>query len=219
MKALIIPGLSSPCAPSYEQVYNGLRDSLKSQGFDEVELIFLPGQRKGDPNYLDGLSLSGAIDTVRKAMRRQSEERSCRLIGQSFGATVVLAAAVEEPWECLEKVICWGPVPFWRSWECFWKGVGRERVANGTRINSDQAFFQGLWPVEHLLKKLAYPIQVRIASGEMDEICPTYYVDYLKGHARSQGLINIEFKGLGGAGHVVRPDEKAWPAFINIMTG
>jgi len=213
--ALILPGLSSPFKGDHYRGYKSLAKAAKKRGYDKVEIGCFPGQWDANDKREGTLSPTSATNAIIQYMQElENDSTSFHIIAHSFGVNAALVASVDRDWKSLEKLILWGPIPFWISWRAFWKGVNREALAHGTLMD-DHTFFQELVPVEHLIGKIQ--CHTVIAAGKMDQYCPTYYFDYLQHVASEHENSAIEFRTAANCQHGVRPDDVGWSDYVDAL--
>lgn len=217
---LIVPGLSSPFAEAYRPCYALLKREAAIRGIQYCEVLLLPGQMDGSGAIAGRLSLRSAATTLNTRLRElEKTGRKYRLLGFSFGATVSLAAAVESRnLDGLEKVVLYGPIPFWLSWQNFVTQLDRSNLAKDTMLIPDLDYFRELVPVEHLLGLVRHPVLV--AAGSDDTYCPPHYLDYLEQVAHAANQTEIAFARVERCAHNVKEGlDCNWQQYIATVLG
>jgi pimeloyl-ACP methyl ester carboxylesterase len=213
---IIVPGLSSPFEEKYIPVYGLLtEEATLRRGFGSCEVLLLPGQMNENQQRDGQLSLpDGLSRLLNRISELESNEQPYRLLGLSFGSVLCLAALVENrSLRHLEKVVCWGPSPFWSSWNAFVRGAGREKLAKSTTLD-DREFFRTLVPVECLLDE---PYPTLIAAGSEDPYCPPYFLNYLWNTAQAAGRRNIQFASVTQCAHNVTRKDSNWQDYVSVV--
>ena len=133
---IIVPGLSSPFGDEKYQLARALlAEEAPLRGYTEVMVVTLPGQKQRDGSFCGELSLPSAAEGVAEFLAAQ-EKRGIpyRLLGLSFGGTVCLAVESASKLRHCEKIVLWGPSPFWVAWQAFVRGVHRAKLGKDTHL-------------------------------------------------------------------------------------
>jgi pimeloyl-ACP methyl ester carboxylesterase len=205
MNLLILPGAGNPdFSPLYAEVYRTLSEEARRYGFTAVyDTVRWAGQA-ANPDQAAGatLSLAGAVEIALVAARAMPKGPYA-ILGRSFGCTVALkvVARLTVDEHLPERLIFWGPPPFWSLWEMFVRDFSsnREKAAQkGVFIGA--GYFHGLEPVESLLRKAQVPTAV--TSGTEDGFCPPPFNEYLRSLCSENARVDVK-PPIKGAGHEV----------------
>ena len=140
-----------------------------------------------------------------------------RLLGISFGCTVALSTILrtDNKLKFLDKIVIWGPIPYWRSWKAFGRGIRDQRLGKGTTfIKNLKTFHAQTDPIEVMLPTVDY--NVHLCIGTNDKYVPVEYALYLASIARENDYLT--FSIIQGCSHNVKesPDQK-WMAYLEAI--
>jgi pimeloyl-ACP methyl ester carboxylesterase len=182
---VILPGAGDPASLGYIPVYDLLTKEAKKRGFEEVIVIKYPGQMSS--RTPGELSLAAAVSVVRETCFRIQGQMT--LLGRSFGCFVALetARAIKER---VEKVILWGPPPFWHVWEMLARNLDATNTTGlkkGVRFSGD--VFAAMKPIESLLKDTRVATQV--VAGTRDKAATPDFVAYLQAIVQANAFVKF----------------------------
>jgi hypothetical protein len=174
MKLLIIPGLSSPYCEQQRRVYFPLLEEANRRLPElQTELILLPGQIDEHGVAEGEFIMQDACEKVRSVL--DGSQDHC-LVARSSGCTVVaelLATWKEAP---VNKVVFWGPPPFWLYHDMFASGEGPfYEKACKTGVQITKKILVNCTPWESNISKFSQ--RLLLATGSEDVFCPPTYVD------------------------------------------
>jgi pimeloyl-ACP methyl ester carboxylesterase len=215
-RLIVAPGLSSPHHPDYIAYYEPLLFASRERGYEPMIVQYpghmdVRGMTKGD------FSPAGAQSALKAAIENGGDA-PVRIIGISFGCVTALAAANELKLPNIERVVLWGPSPYWCSQRAFVHGYGIEHLGKGAHVKSWHSFFQQLEPLEVLLSDVKYPC--RIAAGSLDRYCPAEYLQYLRATTeRMDGNYIKVTAPVPECEHNVLSSEPGYPNYLDILMG
>lgn len=217
-KLVILPGLSSPAVSEYQAVYKLLVEHAPSYGYDQTQIIFYPGQLEDNRPIRGCLSPDSAIAKVKGVIAKlEKSEKKYRLLGISFGCIVALSAVLKTNNELnfLDKIVLWGPIPYWRSWKAFGSGARDQALGKGAKfIKNPKMFHAQTEPIEVLLPTVNY--KVHICIGTNDKYVPVEYGLYLASLSRGNG--HLTFSIVQGCSHNVKmSDDENWLAYLDTI--
>lgn len=239
---LIFPGGGSPNNSLYHDVYQLLYDEAKKIGYENISVLSWPGHSNAQNEFPSALTMSGAMKVASARVREQeATARPFDILARSFGTVVAVSCVREEnpvrnspqiltedfevvavtmkqkrP-DGLERLILWGPPPYWVMWELFERDFCANEKKNrdkGLRVSLE--FFSGLPPFEALLKDIT--VETTVATGREDPHCTPEFHGYLK--AMYGGGNRIRFpEPVVGCKHEVTADNPNWGKYIVALFG
>lgn len=216
---VVLPGLSSPAHPKYLGVYSLLRESAPRYGYETVRVITYPGQMLARGNTVGRLSPEAATRAALRVLHGlEKKQVAYRLMGMSFGCSVALASVkiIQEQLTHLEKIVLWGPIPYWLSWRSFVADAEIDkRLGLGTVfIKNSKTFHHQTRPIEVLLPEITRPVHVCV--GTKDNWVHAEYIQYLS--AISKDNKNIILSIVEGCSHNVEKTEgQNWQAYLDAV--
>lgn len=201
---LVFPGVGSPEQSKYAEVCKLMTEGAKNRGFDEIEVLYWPGQKA---MHRGELSLNYAAEIARqKLIDWDKSNREYFIHARSFGTLVACTLLNEIRDLRLKRLILWGPPPFFILWDVFRRDFPHARLTaqeKGTWLS--ETFFESLIPIEVLLKMIQY--KVIIATGQRDKYCCPSFLDYLRDITSTN--MNLKFeKAVDGTEHEVTHADK-----------
>lgn len=214
--AYIFPGLSSPMTETHRPAYDALRLAGISGRNWPINIITYPGQIGYTGDSLADLDLNSAVAALKaQFVAAHRAASSTRLIGLSFGCSVVLKLCVDANLWGWNKIVLWGPTPAFNYWNAFGKGRGRAQLGSGTRIS--ESHFEVAEPFEHLLMLAGQTCDV--AVGSEDKYIETTYLPYLRDlldRAPPKQAVH-RYHVVPGCGHTVLPANPGISGYLNLL--
>ena len=208
-KALIVfPGGGNPSTPLYSAVFSLIERGAIQHGYEYVDLsVRWRGHIECDQVLAPPLTLQSAVDTAVEYMSKYDGEGTpYDILARSFGTYVALKSASTLRPKFLERMILWGPPPFWRLWQLFVRDLDANlQMCREKGLSLDQSFFPSLQPFESLLGEATYPLV--IASGTKDKYSTPADIQYFEELVKDKD--NVGFRKVEGAIHEVTEDSPA----------
>jgi len=202
MDLVILPGGGNPSHPSYQGVYELLRSKAALHGYDSVDITARwRGHFKEGQSYETGVTLDGAVEAASEFLDEHEQvSGDYAVLGRSFGTLVAAQCALSMRLESLQRLIFWGPPPYWILWR-MWKRDLDESQKEGHKkgVHFDESFFPSLVPFETMLPQLNKPAVV--ATGGDDDISSPTFLEYLESTVPEQS--NVVFRVVEGVPHAV----------------
>ena len=215
MKLLIIPGLSSPYCEQQQRVYFPLLTEAKKRLPEiETKLVLLPGQNDERGIAEGEFFIPDACERIRSVL--DSGENYC-LLARSSGCTVVaelLATWKEAP---VNKVVFWGPPPFWLYHDMFASGEGPfYEKARKTGVQITKMILTNCTPWESNITKFSQ--RLLLATGAKDIFCPPAYIDYIV-KTQAARIPSIEHAEVQDCPHGPTSDMPCWADYCQCVLG
>lgn len=202
LNLIIFPGTGSPYNKLYKDVYALLSSGANKYGYGKIEnTITYPGHIRIDGTTEGELTLDGAIETaISKVYYYENNGINYDFLGRSFGSFVTVKIAIGRKLNNLQRLILWGPPPYWLVWQMFVRDLEENRrIAKTKGVYVEETFFRSIIPLESMLSSLEYP--TIIASGTKDAYSKPGYIEYLKSLFEYRN--NISFRMVDDAPHEV----------------
>ena len=212
-KLVVFPGGGSPDNSLYSEVYNLISIEAPKYGYTEVDKsLKWPGHISDNGESSGVLTFDGAVKLAKsKLVEMENRKDRYTLLGRSFGTYVACYCAITLDLKGLEKIILWGPPPYWILWEKFQKNLARDTdkyIRKGLQI--DETFLKSVIPIETLLPYVKCP--TILAMGTEDKYCDADFQEYLR--KLSAGNKNIDYRLVNGAIHEITYNSPVWKEYV-----
>jgi pimeloyl-ACP methyl ester carboxylesterase len=214
---IVLPGLSSPNHEKYYAAYGLLREEAAKRK-TAITIVEYPGQISATGAFIGHLSPESAVGRALELLADLEARNECyRTLGISFGCFVSLAAASrskkKDGWG---KMVLWGPIPFWRTWRAFGRGIRDESLGNGSRfVDPLGEFYRQMLPNEHLLGQVKVPSIVGV--GSRDKYVEREYLHYLARLCDGGECGHHTFAYVQGCSHNVSKEDPNWMAYVELV--
>lgn len=201
MRLVVFPGAGNPDVEQYRGVYELLSREASARGYDHVDVSIrwpghtLPGSPAAGTLTLDGAIRVG-VDHVRE---QESIGGTYRLLARSFGTLVAANVVREVRPQHLERLVLWGPPPYWVLWKVFVADSEAQAAARAKGLRIDQGFFRSIRPFEIGVTEITCP--TLIATGQNDPYCRPEFLEYLG--SLTKAACNFSFRVVSGAHHEI----------------
>ena len=213
---LIFPGGGSPANPLYHQVYELLEREAKRVGYEEIYLLTWPGHCDKNGRFNGELTMEGAKYVAeKKILELEKSGKKYHVLGRSFGIIVALDCVDTLEVHNFTRLILWGPPPYWLLWELFKKDFHENKQKNESKgLNISGRFFEGVLPVEYLLKKM--DVTTIVATGAEDTYSTPQFLHYLQNMYGYK--YNLYFRWpIRGCKHEVTEANPNWKEYIKAL--
>lgn len=205
---IVFPGGGNPSTPLYGGVFSLIKRGALQHGYSSVDIsVRWSSHIESDKAEAPPLTLDSAVETAVEYLGKYEKgDAPYDILARSFGTYVALKSTCFLRPRHLERIILWGPPPFWRLWQLFVRDLEVNlQVCREKGLSIDQRFFPSLEPFESLLCEAKYPLV--IASGTKDKYSTPADIQYFEGLAA--GKENICFREVEGAIHEVTEESPA----------
>lgn len=194
MNLLVMPGSGNPdYSPVYRDVYAVIECEAGNFGYRRVfAQLRYPGQ--ADPEHFlqsPSLTLPTSVAAGAHAVAALPPGQFV-ILARSWGCVVALKwlAQAKADERRPEKLILWGPPPYWLVWKMWVRDLATNQVvATFKGLKADAELFRTFEPVEALLAEVSVP--TRVAGGEKDIYCTPAHLTYLREIASANRNVEV----------------------------